>query len=370
MSKENSSTNFNSVKQLLDETIVMFDIIKPTINIVKLHLINNHAGDQYCQTAQQLITLNDALRILEEIIENLAVHIPKFIETVPAIHPKDKMSCFAPHIKCVEVRKSMIMLHLIKQFYTLCINIKDILSCMTLDMPVTSNHHCYRRGLKRDSTNGKIRNETTFNLLKKEYKDLHHKLQDLQKYADENNYEKEHKKASRNELPFKQFVIKCKDVLLRLKKSKATNITTELVLEQLEESKKRIFTHLDTTNTDLKTKSNATWTVQNYKSKLDTVSYDFILTDCNRVTGTAKVKKSIRTLSSVTTVHCNILAPVEVPTGHTDTEVVHTRMYKETSSSTKPVRYKSKMNSKQVQNAQNVSNIKETWNSFDKTDRK
>lgn len=148
MSKENSIINFISLKQLLDETIVMFDIIKPTIDIVKLHFFDNHIGDQYCQTVQLLITLNDALWILEEISENLAAQIPKFIETVPAIHPKDKMSCFAPHIKCTEVRKSMIMLHLIKQFYILCNNIKEILSSMTLDMPLTrhmSYHNCYRR---------------------------------------------------------------------------------------------------------------------------------------------------------------------------------------------------------------------------------
>lgn len=73
--------------------------------------------------------------------------------------------------------------------------------------------------MKRDSTNSKARSETTFNLLKKEYKQLHNKFQGLQKYSvlKDNNYEKEPKKTLKNEMPFKQFINKCKEVLIRLK---------------------------------------------------------------------------------------------------------------------------------------------------------
>lgn len=102
--------------------------------------------------------------------------------------------------------------------------------------------------------------------------------------------------------------------------------------------------------------------MQNFKLKLDNVSYDLILTDSKKVTA-SNVKKSLKDLSSCTTVHINLPSAVEIPKENTNQEIKSTKVYKEVSINAKPVRYKSKQT---VQNDKNVTNIKETWNSFDK----
>lgn len=104
--------------------------------------------------------------------------------------------------------------------------------------------------------------------------------------------------------------------------------------------------------------------MQNYKLKLDNVSYDLILTDSKKVTA-SNIKKSMKDLSSCTTVHINLPSAVEIPKENTNQEIKSTKVPKEVSINARPVRYKSKMNSK-VQNDKNVTNIKETWNSFNK----
>lgn len=83
--------------------------------------------------------------------------------------------------------------------------------------------------MKRDSTNSKARSETAFNLLKKEYKELHNKLQDLQKYSvlKDNNYEK----VQINKISFTQFINKCKEVLIRLKSVNTFFLITKIALK-------------------------------------------------------------------------------------------------------------------------------------------